>query len=52
MPCKDCLIFHDGVLKGECRCALCDCYFVYRWNKNWEINNPITKIINGDEELK
>ena len=42
MPCKDCLIFHDGILKGECRCNNCNCNKQRIWQINKELNTPIT----------
>lgn len=36
MVCKDCVIFHDGVLKGECRCSWCICREL--WLR--ELNKP------------
>ncbi len=41
MTCKNCLIFHDGVLKGECVCKECDCYSKWLWQKNFELNRPM-----------
>lgn len=40
MPCKECHIFHDGVLKGECRCKICTCNDEWIFNKNRDINKP------------
>lgn len=44
MVCKDCLIFHDGVLKGECNCTKCECNKFRIWTINRELNRPYPEI--------
>ena len=45
MTCDDCYLFHDGVLKGECRCNKCDCL----WNYNQKLNEPIPNLTDKEK---
>lgn len=51
MSCKNCLIFHDGILKGECKCEECDCYNIWLFQKNVGINKPIRTCVGCLEPL-
>lgn len=51
MSCNLCMIFHDGILKGECKCKNCTCYSEWLYEKNVEINKPIRTCVGCLEPL-
>ena len=46
MVCESCIILHDGILKGECRCPHCGC------NEIWVNKKLLPKLNEGEENLQ
>lgn len=41
--CKECILFHDGILKGECECKNCQCFL-------FKINQPIRSSMESEDK--